>query len=155
MFTKRFRKPLAFVLALVLLLAVGAGCGPADTTEPTGEPLVGGTVTVAITQEPNTLNPFTAEAAGDKEILFNIYEGLLKPDSDGVMHGALASHYDMSEDARTYTFTHQTGCGVPQRGGHDPGGRSVFAEQSRGTGRQRPACQHGRHGRHRIHRIHR
>ena len=101
----RFRKSLAWILASVLLLLFAAGCGPEGPTSPTsGTPMDGGSVTVTITQEPNRLNPFTAQAAGDKEILFNIYEGLLKPDATGAMQPALATGYAMSDDARTYTF---------------------------------------------------
>ena len=48
-------------------------------------------------------------AAGTKEVLFNLYEGLVKPDSSGELQPAIASDYSISEDATTYTFTLREG----------------------------------------------
>ena len=43
-------------------------------------------------------------ATGSIEILFNVYEGLLKPDSQGNNIPAVAESYTVSEDLMTYTF---------------------------------------------------
>ena len=48
-------------------------------------------------------------AAGTEEVLFNLYEGLVKPDSSGDLQPALASDFQISEDATTYTFTLREG----------------------------------------------
>ena len=37
--------------------------------------------------------------------MFNVFEGLVKPDSDGNYVCAVASDYTISEDGLTYTFT--------------------------------------------------
>ncbi|MBQ2803878.1 MAG: ABC transporter substrate-binding protein, partial [Lachnospiraceae bacterium] len=52
-----------------------------------------------------SLDPHKATAAGTKEILFNIFEGLVKPDENGNLMNAVASNYTISEDGLVYTFT--------------------------------------------------
>lgn len=67
-------------------------------------------ITIGIPQDmEDSLDPNKAVAAGTKEIYFNIYEGLVKPDSDGNIYPALASDYTISEDQCTYTFTLREG----------------------------------------------
>ena len=44
-----------------------------------------------------------------QEVLFNIFEGLVKPDSDGNFVEAVASSYDISGEADVYTFTLREG----------------------------------------------
>ena len=80
----------------------------ADTT-PAGEPTYGGSVVVGIQQDIDSLDPHKAIAAGTKEILFNIFEGLVKPDENGNLKNAVASDYTISEDGLTYTFTLRDG----------------------------------------------
>lgn len=65
----------------------------------------GGEITLGITQEPALFDPHKAVAAGDEEILFNIYEGLLKCTPDGNFVPALASEFEIADDALSYQFT--------------------------------------------------
>lgn len=73
--------------------------------EPAGEKSYGGSVVVGIQQDIDSLDPHKATAAGTKEILFNIFEGLVKPDENGDLINAVASDYTISEDGLVYTFT--------------------------------------------------
>lgn len=67
-------------------------------------------ITIGIPQDmEDSLDPNKIVAAGTKEIYFNIYEGLVKPDSDGNICPAVASDYVISDDMRTYTFTLREG----------------------------------------------
>jgi peptide/nickel transport system substrate-binding protein len=66
-------------------------------------------ITIGIPQDLDSLVPGLSQGAGTQEILFNIYEGLLKPDSEGNLVPAVASDYTMSEDGLTYTFTLRDG----------------------------------------------
>ena len=66
-------------------------------------------ITIGIPQDLNSLDPNLANGSGTQEILFNIYEGLYKPDSDGNLNPAVASGYTMSEDGLVYTFTLRDG----------------------------------------------
>ena len=69
----------------------------------------GGTVTVGITQEPSVFDPHTVVAAGDKEIIFNVFEGLYKFDQTGTLNPCLATDVEISDDSTVYTFTLREG----------------------------------------------
>ena len=75
-----------------------------------GEPVKGGEITVGIAQDlDDSLDPHQTVAAGTREVLFNIFEGLVKPNSGGEMIPAVAEKYTLSEDGTTYTFTLREG----------------------------------------------
>lgn len=89
------------ILALCALMTMSValiGCS-GDKAKDSSEIVVG------IPQDlEDSLDPHKALAAGTKEILFNVYEGLLKPDSQGNNIPAVAESYTVSEDLMTYTF---------------------------------------------------
>ena len=67
-------------------------------------------ITIGIPQDiEESLDPHDMVAAGTKEIFFNVFEGLVKPDSDGNIVPAVASDYTVSDDGLTYTFTIRDG----------------------------------------------
>lgn len=67
-------------------------------------------ITVGIPQDiEDSLDPHKAVAAGTKEVFFNMFEGLVKPDSDGNIIPAVASAYKVSKDGKVYTFTLRKG----------------------------------------------
>ncbi len=76
---------------------------------PNMEPTYGGSVVVGIQQDIDSLDPHKATAAGTKEILFNIFEGLVKVDPNGNLMNAVADGYSISEDGLVYTFTLREG----------------------------------------------
>ncbi len=68
-------------------------------------------ITIGIPQDlEDSLDPHKAVAAGTKEILFNLFEGLVKPDSNGDLFPAVADSYTISDDGLTYTFHLRKGC---------------------------------------------
>ena len=89
------------ILALCALMTMSIaliGCS-GDKAKDSSEIVVG------IPQDlEDSLDPHKALAAGTKEILFNVYEGLLKPDSQGNNIPAVAESYTVSEDLMSYTF---------------------------------------------------
>ena len=110
-------KPNAFKRALLLIAALAVlpvslyGCtgGTEPTPSPsasaqTGEPSYGGSVTVGIAQDLNSLDPHLASTAGTREVLFNLFEGLMKVSPDGEVVPAVARDYEVSADGLTYTF---------------------------------------------------
>ena len=111
------KKLLALFLALVMVGAVLPGCGDGSkdpggqgNNGKTGEPVKGGEITIGIAQDlDDSLDPHQTVAAGTREVLFNIFEGLVKPNSDGEMFPAVAEKYTLSEDGTTYTFTLREG----------------------------------------------
>ena len=67
----------SIVFASIIGMSLTAMAGCAKKTDANNYAVVG------ITQEPGIFDPHTVVAAGDEEIIFNIYEGLYKYDSKG------------------------------------------------------------------------
>ena len=116
------RKLLEILLLLGLLCAVLCGCkdGSAAQTpedesgsnEPAAQPAADhlNEITVGIAQDlDESLDPHKAVAAGTKEVMFNVFEGLMKPTPEGDLIPAVAEKYEISEDQLTYTFTIRDG----------------------------------------------
>ena len=74
--------------------------GPPETAE-----LRYGMITEPVTFDP--LNP--ANTADGRSILFNVFEGLVKPDHSGALIPALAESYHIEPDGLTYVFTLRPG----------------------------------------------
>ncbi|WP_369770227.1 ABC transporter substrate-binding protein, partial [Geobacillus sp. WSUCF1] len=99
-----FMKGLWLSISLVLLLTAcdsqkETANGTASTKEKVDKEVV-----VAVPQDPDYLDPFLAQAAGTREIMFNVFEGLLKPNNKGELIPAIAESYKISPDGLTYTF---------------------------------------------------
>ena len=101
------KKLLSFLFAALLIMAVLGGCadGTGESSGDNSSKEPGGSVVVGIQQDIDSLDPHKATAAGTKEILFNIFEGLVKPDENGNLMNAVASDYTISQDGLVYTFT--------------------------------------------------
>ncbi|MBO4627439.1 MAG: ABC transporter substrate-binding protein [Lachnospiraceae bacterium] len=97
-----------FACFLLLAATMTALCACKGGTKPE-ENLEGGAVVVGITQDLDSLDPHKAVAAGTREVLYNIFEGLVKPDKDGKLVPAVAESYEISEDGTTYTFVLREG----------------------------------------------
>lgn len=73
-------------------------------------PVKGGTLTVCQPAEPPGLDPTAnTEAAVDRVVYANIYEGLVKVNSSGGFLPGLANGWEVSADGLTYTFTIRKG----------------------------------------------
>lgn len=126
------KKYLALFLVAALLCGVLSGCGGSsnkteevsgsgsqtatapetetNTTAPSDDSASTGaaenSIVVGIAQDlDSSLDPYQITAAGTREVLFNVYEGLVKADSSGAFNPACAESYAISEDGLTYTFT--------------------------------------------------
>jgi len=87
------------VMFMALTIALG-GCRGDKTGDENSSK-----ITIGIPQDlEESLDPHKAVAAGTKEVLFNIFEGLVKPDSDGNLNPAIASDVNISDDGKVYTF---------------------------------------------------
>ena len=118
------RKLLEVLLLLGLLCAVLCGCGDESAAKTPEDGQTGGSneaasqppadhpneITVGIAQDlDESLDPHKAVAAGTKEVMFNVFEGLMKPTPEGDLIPAVAEKYELSEDQLTYTFTIRDG----------------------------------------------
>jgi len=107
------------LLAGALMLAT-IGCGaqasdqettipPADTPQSSGnttpKQVEGGTLRWGVTAELDSLDPYVT-IGGDVKgvVLFNLFEGLIKPDSSGSLNPALAKDYDIQQDGKVYVL---------------------------------------------------
>ena len=61
-------------------------------------------VTVGISQDIDSLDPHNAEYAGTREVLFNLFEGLVKATSSGGIEPAVAQSYEVADDAKSIEF---------------------------------------------------
>ena len=83
---KRRMRSVLLVVTLAVSVALSGCSGDKKTTESATEnelsknPVEGGSIKVGISQDLDSLDPHKAVAAGTKEVLFNIFEGLVKPD---------------------------------------------------------------------------
>ncbi|MBO5998369.1 MAG: ABC transporter substrate-binding protein [Lachnospiraceae bacterium] len=108
--SRAFAAAAAAVLLLSLTLTAcgnnAAGTG-ASGNNASAEPR--DTFTFGIATEVYNLDPFTSTTADARAVYFNIYEGLTEVTTDGQFVPCLASDIEISEDAKTYTFTLRDG----------------------------------------------
>ena len=96
------KRILTLFLSLTLLLSLAACGGNADTTDARRDT---NEIVVGIAQDlENSLDPYTSVTAANREVLFNVFEGLVKPDADGNLSPAVAERWEISDDQLTYTF---------------------------------------------------
>ena len=96
------KRILTLFLSLTLLLSLAACGGNADTTDARRD---ANEIVVGIAQDlENSLDPYTSVTAANREVLFNVFEGLVKPDADGNLIPAVAERWEISDDQLTYTF---------------------------------------------------
>ena len=118
------KRMLAAVLAFCVAGASLVGCGSGNSSGSTSAPADGSTaaaseeapaqktqratdneIVIGIAQDlDQSLDPHYTVAAGTKEVMFNVFEGLVKYDPDGNTIPAVASEYEISDDGLTYTF---------------------------------------------------
>ncbi len=103
---KNFKKVFMVLTSLLILTALYGCIGGKEEGTSTGDK---NSIVVGIQQDIDSLDPYLAEAAGTREVLFNIFEGLVKPDSKGNLIPALAKEYKVFEDNTKYTFTLREG----------------------------------------------
>lgn len=93
----------ALVLVLAGLLAL-SGCQPVGIGS--GQPEKTKSLVIGATAAPPTMDPTAHTAAAVQQVmLYNVYETLVKIDSEGKLKPLLASAWQVSTDRKTYTFT--------------------------------------------------
>ena len=89
----------ALLIYLVVLLMAPAVWAAGET------PKKGGSLVLCVGDEPPGLDPTaSASAAIDRVVYSNIFEGLVKVDRHGKFVPGLATKWDVSADAKVYTF---------------------------------------------------
>jgi len=92
------------IVIITLLLSScskqGSGSGKAQAAE----------LRYGLSTEPVTFDPLNpANTADGRSILFNVFEGLVKPDPSGALVPALAESYEIESNSSSYIFTLRPG----------------------------------------------
>lgn len=109
------KRTIALLLSAVMMTMALSACGgpkPNDggSDDANTSRADNNEIAVGIAQDlGDSLDPFKMSSAGTREILFNVYDGLYKPNSSGEFMPALAENYTVSDDGLTYTFTIREG----------------------------------------------
>jgi len=99
---KVFKAALFAFLAVVIALA---GCTRQNNSKETALELRYG-----FTTEPVSLDPLSPRGTADsRSILFNVFEGLVKPDTNGRMQPCIAESWTVEQNGRVYNFTIRNG----------------------------------------------
>ncbi|MBA1334435.1 MAG: Dipeptide-binding ABC transporter, periplasmic substrate-binding component [Firmicutes bacterium] len=128
------KRSFAVALALVMVVAVFAGCSkPAVDTPAEGKSdKYGGIFRMAVMSDPPDLDPVHATDTSSSRVLYQLFEMLVDLDSEGEIVPNLAESWTISPDGLTYTFKLRQGVkfhattenGTPTANG----GRAVTAE---------------------------
>ena len=98
------KKVLAWILVVSALVALLSACGgkkgqPADETAGKTDRAAADEIVVGVAQDlDESLDPHYAVAAGTKEVMFNVFEGLVKPTPEGDLVPAVASDVSVAPD---------------------------------------------------------
>lgn len=111
-FIRKIASAVLTAAVLLPLTACGSGGGSSSSAASSAvsassaqsSQLSGGEFVFGMQTQPDHLDPFLTATADTRSILFNLFEGLVKPDKDGNLIPAVAEKYEMSKDALSYTF---------------------------------------------------
>lgn len=95
-----YKKILALVLAAIMVFSLAACGGDKKSERKANNEII-----IGIGQDlGDSLNPYQMTAAGTKEIMANVYEGLFKVTPAGEYVPALVDKYEISDLGKTYRF---------------------------------------------------
>ena len=107
--SKRYR-PLALLTILSMIVSALAVFGATaavtaqDATAPAGEPVSGGTFRMAISEEPDQLDPARTIELLASDIMQGIYDALVYIGDDGLPHPWVAESWTIAPDGKVITF---------------------------------------------------
>jgi peptide/nickel transport system substrate-binding protein len=108
----------AVMVPLALIASACAPVAPAQPTEPAApaatspavaRPAVGGTVNVYLYQKPKNFNPLLPFHGPDQQLMQLVFDNLVIVNDRYEYEGRLAEKWQISSDAKTYTFTLRNG----------------------------------------------
>ena len=91
------------ILFVIVLAACSSGDGESDGNN---NDTAGGSqeIYVRVNDDPDFLDPHKATASISFQMILNMFEGLMAPETDGSLKEAIAESYEISEDGLEYTF---------------------------------------------------
>lgn len=111
----KMKKSWFLLLLTVVIGLVISACSSSDDGKDTASPgnKEGDTESVAevpqeivvrVNDDPDFLDPHKATASISYQMILNIFEGLMAPETDGSLKEGIAESYEIAEDGLTYTF---------------------------------------------------
>ncbi|GHV49255.1 diguanylate phosphodiesterase [Spirochaetia bacterium] len=101
-----YTKKLTAAVLMALLASTVLFAGPKKETGPKEA----AEMRYGLTSEPATLDPLSPSNTADgRSILFNVFEGLVKPDTDGNLQPAIAESWTIEQNGLVYNFTLRQG----------------------------------------------
>ena len=88
------------LIACMLIVSACSGDGGGKSDGAASEE-----IKIRINDDPDFLDPHLATASISFQMILNMFEGLVRPTTEGLIEPAIAEEYDVSEDGLTYTFT--------------------------------------------------
>ncbi|MFB5674364.1 ABC transporter substrate-binding protein [Paenibacillus terreus] len=129
-------KNIGMLITLLLITVLTAGCGgnagtagTNTTTNSSAEATVGGTVKIAMSVQPPTLDAHLTTSSDAILVMRNIYETLVTQNADQQAVPMLAESVEASEDGLTYTFKLRQG--VKFHNGKEMTSEDVVASMNR------------------------
>lgn len=100
----------ALTLIASLVIALGATMAvPTARAQEEGEPVSGGTLRMALSEEPDQLDPARTIELTASVVMDKIYDALVYFEEDGLPHPWVAESWTISDDNLTITFTIRSG----------------------------------------------
>ena len=101
---KQISRILTVAMAGIMAASI-VGCSSQEKdTVSSGKKEKESVVKMAVSSEPDNLNPMMSSATDTQAMMMNVYEGLLTFDKDGNFLPGLAESYDIKDDGKTYDF---------------------------------------------------
>ena len=100
-------KKYALLFLMALVAAVLAACSDDTKSSSSGDDAQ--EIIVRVNDDPDFLDPHKATASISFQMILNMFEGLMAPNTDGSLREALAEKYEVSDDGLEYTFTIRQG----------------------------------------------
>ena len=99
------KRMIALLTLLSLLCGALTGCAGSKQDGGAQARAAANELCVGIAQDlDDSLDPHKTVKAGTREVMFNVFEGLVKPTPEGDLAPAVAENFTVSEDRLTYTF---------------------------------------------------
>lgn len=97
---------ISMMLVSVLIISACSSDNGETTGDASGEDVkeVRDEIKVRINSDPDFLDPHLATASISFQMILNMFEGLLSPNTDGSLKPAIAESFELSDDGLTYTF---------------------------------------------------
>ena len=101
--SKKVSRILTVAMAGMLMVSA-AGCSSQGSSSGAGGEEKESVVKMAVSSEPDNLNPMMSSATDTQAMMMNVYEGLLTFDKDGNFIPGLAESYEITDGGMTYEF---------------------------------------------------